>query len=103
MVRSTWWQGLFHNPCLFSTVAVRHNRGVSRTKKDSHKIRNTVLEVVKRGDGAFDLLVNGKIERSGISERYLPEQLCVRFGFCGEEYEAILRELNQNDRKEIAL
>jgi hypothetical protein len=73
---------------------------VSRTRKDS-PITNTILEVVKRDDGTFDLFLNRKLDRNRIPETWLPEELCVRFGFCGEEYDSILHELNQNGRATI--
>lgn len=61
-----------------------------------------MLEVIKRSDGTFDLFLNGKIERTRISEHWLPSYLCGRFGFCGEEYDGILREVTENGRKNIA-
>jgi hypothetical protein len=74
---------------------------VSRTRKDSNQIKNTVLEVVKKNDGTFDLFLNRQLDRNNIPETWLPEQLCLRFGFCGEEYDSILREVNQNGRTTI--
>jgi hypothetical protein len=74
---------------------------VSRTRKDSHQ--NRVLEVVKRDDGTFDLFLNRNVYRSGVSEDTLPRELCRRFGYCGEEYEEILRELNQTGKKQLFL
>jgi hypothetical protein len=71
---------------------------VTRTRKDSTQRTRTVLEVVKRDDGAFDLFLNHTLDRSGVSERWLPEELCARFGFCGEEYRSILDEVNRNGR-----
>jgi len=79
-----------------------HNSGevpsVTRTRKDSTQNPKTVLEVVKRDDGTFDLFLNRALDRSQISERLLPEELCVRFGFCGEEYRVILGEIDRNGR-----
>ena len=72
---------------------------VSRTRKDSNQ--NRVLEVVKRDDGTFDLYLNRKLDRDGISEDGLPKELCMRFGFCGDEYDSILREVNQTDKKAL--
>ncbi len=71
---------------------------MSRTRKDSTQNTNRSLEVVKRDDGAFDLFLNQTLHRGAIPEAWLPEVLCLRFGFCGEEYRSILRELNQNGR-----
>jgi hypothetical protein len=74
---------------------------MSRTQKDSRKATNRVLEVVKMDDGTFDLFMNGKLDRERVHEDGLNEQLCVRFGFCGEEYNLILRELAENGRKKL--
>ena len=74
---------------------------VSRTRKDSRKATNRVLEVVRMDDRTFDLFMNGKLERGRIAEDGLNEQLCVRFGFCGEEYDSILHELAENGRKKL--
>lgn len=57
--------------------------------------------VVKRNDGTFDLFLNRELDHKNIQEAWLPEHLCVRFGFCGEEYDSILREVNQNGRATI--
>ena len=72
---------------------------VSRTKKDSKKITPAVLEVVN--DGTFDLFLNRKLDRSRILEEWLREELCVRFGFCGEQYDSIVSKLNQNGRTTV--
>ena len=72
---------------------------VGRTFKDIKQ--NRVLEVVRREDGTFDLFLNRRLDRGQIPEAGLPEQLCVRFGFCGDEYDSILRELNQTGTKKL--
>jgi hypothetical protein len=74
---------------------------VSRTRKDSAKTTSKVLEIIKRADGTFDLLLNRKPDRGRIPEEWLPEELCVRFGFCCEEYDSILCEVNRNGKKAI--
>jgi len=73
---------------------------VSRTRKDS-PITNTILELVKRDDGTFDLFLNRKLDRNRIPETWLPDELCVRFGFCCDEYDSILREVNQSGRATV--
>jgi hypothetical protein len=74
---------------------------VSRTRKDSRKATNRVLEVVRMDDGTFDLFMNGKLDREHVPKDGLNEQLCVRFGFCGKEYDLILHELAENGRKKL--
>ncbi|MFZ1139519.1 MAG: hypothetical protein ABR881_14245 [Candidatus Sulfotelmatobacter sp.] len=58
---------------------------MSRTQKDSKQIKNTVLEVVRKDDGSFDLFLNRKLDRDNIPETWLSAESCARFGFCGEE------------------
>jgi hypothetical protein len=71
---------------------------VSRTRNNSSTSRNTVLELVRRSDGAVDLFLDGKPDRTNIPEKWLNEEVCVRFGFCGEEYDSIVRDLTQHGR-----
>jgi hypothetical protein len=73
--------------------------GVSRTRKDTKQ--NRVLEVVKKEDGTFDLFLNRELYRGGVPEDGLSRELCVRFGFCGQEYDQILLELNQTGSKQL--
>jgi hypothetical protein len=71
---------------------------MSRTRKDSRQ--GTVIEVIKREDGAFDLYLNRELGHEGIREDGLAHILCVRFGYCGDEFDAIVLELNQSGRAE---
>jgi hypothetical protein len=71
---------------------------MSRTRKDSRQ--GTVIEVLKREDGTFDLFLNRRLDHGGIHEDGLADVLCVRFGYCGDEFDAIVHELNQNGRVE---
>jgi hypothetical protein len=66
-------------------------------------MKDTVLEVIKREDGKFDLFLNRILDQGQQPESSLPAWLCVRFGFCGEEYDSILREVNLNGRTTIIL
>jgi hypothetical protein len=77
---------------------------VSRTRKDSNQTTTTktVLDLVKRGDDTFDLFLNCRLDRGHVTEKWLPDELCVRFGFCGEEYNAILRDAKQDGRTTIS-
>ena len=74
---------------------------MSRTRKDSANKRQTVLEIVKRGDDTFDLFLNHVLNKPAAPEKWLPEWLCVRFGFCGEEYDAILQEVRLKGRATV--
>jgi hypothetical protein len=71
---------------------------MSRTWKDSKQ--ENVIEVIKRENGAFDLLLNRKSEHEDIQQEDLAYVLCVRFGYCADEFNAILLELNRGGRIE---
>ena len=78
-----------------------HNLGASRTRKDAYQTKNTVLEIVRRTDGEFDLFLNGQPEKVNIPEKWLNQEVCVRFGFCGEGYGGIVRDLDRTGRARI--
>jgi hypothetical protein len=73
---------------------------VSRTHKDAPR-SGTVLEIERTDDGKFDLFVNRELVHARVSEASIPDWLCVRFGFCGEEYDAILCEVKKNGRAKV--
>ena len=85
-----------------TTVGLRvHNLCVHRTRKDFKQVGTNVLELFRRTDGAIDLFLNGTPDRTNIPEKWLNEEVCVRFGFCGEEYDSIVRDLTQNGRARV--
>jgi len=71
---------------------------MSHTGKDSRQNTNSVVEVVRRDDGTFDLFLNHEIDRSRIPEEWLSDEVCARWGFCGEEFTLILREIEEHGR-----
>jgi hypothetical protein len=74
---------------------------MSRTYKDESKVKPRSLVISKNMDGTFDLSVNRALSRSQMSERSLQEELCVRYGYCADELDPIMRDLNRDGRKEI--
>jgi hypothetical protein len=71
---------------------------MSRTRKDSRQ--ETVFEIIKRDDATFDLFLNRELDRERIHEDGLSDVICVRFGYCADEFDAFLSELNQDERAE---
>jgi hypothetical protein len=47
--------------------------------------------------------VNQRLVQAGIPAAYLEEELCQRFGLCGEEYASIQREIETRGRVKIVL
>jgi hypothetical protein len=45
--------------------------------------------------------LNRRLHRGQIHLDGLPQELCVRFGYCGQEYDSILREVEETGRKEL--
>ncbi|HEX4321184.1 MAG TPA: hypothetical protein VHZ52_09795 [Acidobacteriaceae bacterium] len=72
---------------------------MGNTFKDSSRRATNLnsLRIEKGNDGSFDLFLNGELIQARIPERWLPSEICERFGFCGQEYEAILHEARQSD------
>jgi hypothetical protein len=76
---------------------------MSDTRKDSRRMKDTVIEVVLRDDGDFDLLLDHSECRSKAPESEVNKFLCVRFGFCGGEYDSLMQELRRVGRITIRL
>ena len=74
---------------------------MSRTRKDSYQ--GTLVEAITRLDDRFDLFLRRKLECEGIDERGLKDVLCRRFGYCQDELDAILDELNRNGMWTVTL
>lgn len=62
-----------------------------------------VFEIVKNDEAKFDFFLNGQKAFAGIPEAYLAETLCTKWGFCGDELRAILKDLNQQGIVRITL
>jgi hypothetical protein len=73
---------------------------LSRTHKDerSRKTVSFAVEVLKNEDGTYEVFYKGKLTCSRVPECWLYKELCVRFGFCGDEYEPIIRQLNDSGK-----
>jgi hypothetical protein len=65
-------------------------------------MKGNVWEIVKREDGTFDMFHQGKLLHGSIPDRWLEDQL-VRYGFCGEEYRDIRRNLDEFGKAKIVL
>jgi len=78
---------------------------LGRTHKDERakKTVTNILEVLKNDDGTYEVLFKGELVRSRVPERWLNQELCARYGFCGEEYDAIIRQLNDSGRAVAAV
>ena len=72
-----------------------------QTPKKPRQSGNTILEIIRRENGTFDLFLNGRLDRENIPLEWLNEELCVRFGFCGKEYDLIIDELTRNGGKRL--
>lgn len=76
---------------------------MSRTRKDSKKNAFHGLEIVKNHDGTFDFFLDRERTHGGLSLRSLEEELCVRFGFCGQEFASILDQVERDGRMTVLL
>jgi hypothetical protein len=65
--------------------------------------RRDVWEFLKREDGSYAVFRNSKLLSDSISEEKRESEFCVRFGFCGQEYDEIVRQLSQSGRCTLVL
>lgn len=61
-----------------------------------------IWEVVKGDEGTFDILHKGELLRAKIPDKWLEDEL-ERYGFCGEEYLDIRRQLEKSGKAQITL
>ncbi len=66
---------------------------MSKSFKDSDRkaTSRTVLEVVADAHGTFEIILNQKVVRVGVEKKWLNDELCVKYGFCGDEFDAIMQ------------
>lgn len=75
---------------------------MSRTEKDAPYRKQRFLDVVRKDDGSYDLFVNDSPVATNIPEAWLESEV-GRFGFCGEEYRSVMRQVNQHGRIRLSL
>jgi hypothetical protein len=73
---------------------------MGRTNKDSARNKRRDIVIKLAGD-SFDVLLGGKIAYTQISERTLNDILCRGWGYCGPEFDEILRDLRSAGQKTI--
>lgn len=56
------------------------------------------IEVVATGDGTFEIILNQKTVATRVEERWLNDELCGKYGFCGDEFDVIKRQLAQSGK-----
>jgi hypothetical protein len=65
-------------------------------------MKGNTWEVLRKEDGTFEIFHQGKLLRDAIPDRWLEDEL-VRYGFCGEEYHEIRRQLDKTRKAKIVL
>jgi hypothetical protein len=61
-----------------------------------------VWEIVRKTDGTFEMFRKGELLHTSIPDGWLEAQL-GQYGFCGQEYEDIRRQLDECGKAKIAL
>jgi hypothetical protein len=55
-----------------------------------------IWKFLRREDGTYAVFHRGNLLADGIPAAGREEEFCVRFGFCGEEYREIVRQLEES-------
>ncbi len=66
-------------------------------------MKQNIWEFLRNEDGSYSVFHNGKRLSDSISEESRESEFCVRFGFCGEEYKEIVRQLEQSGKCTLLL
>jgi len=66
-------------------------------------MKQNVWEFLRREDGTYAVIHNGSLLSDSIPEKWLEGEFCERFGFCGEEYREIIRQLEHADKCTLVL
>jgi len=61
-------------------------------------MKQDVWEFVRREDGRYAVYHNGKLLSDSIPENWRESEFCARFGFCGQDYKEIVRQLEQSGK-----
>jgi hypothetical protein len=59
------------------------------------KVEAMTWKFIRNPNGNFAVYRDGKELRKDIPERWLEEEVCVKYGFCGQEFEKIFEELSR--------
>jgi len=65
-------------------------------------MKSEFWEIVRKEDGTFDMFHLGKLLHGAIPDEWLADQL-GHYGFCGQEYTDIRRQLDQFGRAKIVV
>ncbi|HKV80100.1 MAG TPA: hypothetical protein VJP02_18275 [Candidatus Sulfotelmatobacter sp.] len=60
-------------------------------------------EFVREADGTYSVFHKDERLSSGIREEYLEREVCVRYGFCGQEFREIMTVLKGSGRYRVVL
>jgi hypothetical protein len=66
-------------------------------------MKQNIWEFLRKSDGTYAVHHNGNLLSDSIPEKWLNDEVCVRYGFCGHEYDAICNQLNRSDRCTVDL
>lgn len=58
---------------------------------------------LRREDGSYAVFHQGRLLADSIPEHRREEEFCVRFGFCLDEYEEIIRQLERSGKCTLVL
>lgn len=66
-------------------------------------MKPNVWEFERGEDGTFAVSFRGKLLKGNIPEQWFYEQICVDYGFCGDESNEIRRQIEKSGRCTLVL
>ncbi len=66
-------------------------------------MEQNVWVFLRNANGTYSVVDNGKLLCDSISEKSRENEFCVGLGFCGEEYQEIIRQLAASGKCTLVL
>jgi hypothetical protein len=73
---------------------------MGKTNRDTQHFGRRI-DITRQDDGSFDLFLDEALQHSGFTEEQLAYELCVRFGYCQDEFLPIHDSLKQTGRAQL--
>jgi len=73
---------------------------MGKTYRDTQH-HGQVIEIIRNEEETFNIFLNQQIQNGKFTEEQLAYELCVRFGYCQDEFLPIQKSLKQTGRAEL--
>jgi hypothetical protein len=66
-------------------------------------MKQNIWEFLRKADGTYAVYHNSNLLSESIPEKWLNDEVCIRYGFCGSEFDAVRKQLNRSGKWTVDL